>query len=407
MSMIRFCEVYSIFGRQTSQREIADIIRNKGQIALELSRLEKGQGLEGQLKTANDTDVTQNIRNLQVAWDNLLYSLSNSETVISVLKALTDGIRSLDSFSRTNPEIIKQLGLGLGILGAFLLGAGGVAIIAALGPAGWFVLGLGALGAEFAVFGKQMFDLKSAVSWITFGPFTPLVKSLYDLGTWVEKFGNTLALFDWKKGFDALISGLQSLWDKIKSFFSGDGSPYNPSAPFGPAQHMNYEGGTPVLTPASYTTTSYSSAAKAVASSPMGNFSGADIAAGVNGNAYIAARRARFAQELKDPNTRLQFAAMMLSEDAKNPIPVAEFGDEPIRLRSQDADADAVQQVLWSDQSRPVAVLHRKAATRSEVDGKNECCHRLGSRWQQRPRGTYRSRSTQRPEWSLGCCSYT
>lgn len=170
-------EVYSIFGRQTSQREIADIIRNKGQIALELSRLEKGQGLEGQLKTANDTDVTQNIRNLQVAWDNLLYSLSNSETVISVLKALTDGIRSLDSFSRTNPEIIKQLGLGLGILGAFLLGAGGVAIIAALGPAGWFVLGLGALGAEFAVFGKQMFDLKSAVSWITFGPFTPLVKS--------------------------------------------------------------------------------------------------------------------------------------------------------------------------------------------------------------------------------------
>lgn len=150
-------------------------------------------------------------------------------------------------------------------------------------------------------------------------------------------------MFDWKKGFDALISGLQSLWDKIKSFFSGDGSPYNPSAPFGPAQHMNYEGGTPVLTPASYTTTSYSSAAKAVASSPMGNFSGADIAAGVNGNAYIAARRARFAQELKDPNTRLQFAAMMLSEDAKNPIPVAELA-----MNRSDYAHKTLMQMLYS-----------------------------------------------------------
>ena len=86
-------EVYSVFGRATSQREIADIVRNKGQIALELDRLEKGQGLDDQLKTANDRDVTQNIENLKAAWDNFLYSLSQSDAVISVLKALTEGIR--------------------------------------------------------------------------------------------------------------------------------------------------------------------------------------------------------------------------------------------------------------------------------------------------------------------------
>ena len=41
-------------------------------------------------------------------------------------------------------------------------------------------------------------------------------------------------------------------------------------------------------------------------------------------NAYIAQRRAKFAVELKDANVRMQFAAMLLSEDGERPIPVAE-----------------------------------------------------------------------------------
>ena len=101
--------------------------------------------------------------------------------------------------------MIWQLGIGLGVLGAFFVGAGAAAILAAIGPAGWLILGFGALAAEFAVFGKSMFDLKSAVSWITFGPFTPLVTSLYD-------FGNAIA---W-------------LWDKVKALF-GLGEPRAPA----------------------------------------------------------------------------------------------------------------------------------------------------------------------------------
>lgn len=43
---------------------------------------------------------------------------------------------------------------------------------------------------------------------------------------------------------------------------------------------------------------------------PLGNLP----ISGLGANAYVAARRARFTQELKDPNKRLQFAAMLLSE---------------------------------------------------------------------------------------------
>lgn len=41
-------------------------------------------------------------------------------------------------------------------------------------------------------------------------------------------------------------------------------------------------------------------------------------------NDYIKQRRAKFAEQLKDPAVRLQVAAMMLSEDAAYPLPVVE-----------------------------------------------------------------------------------
>lgn len=47
-----------------------------------------------------------------------------------------------------------------------------------------------------------------------------------------------------------------------------------------------------------------------------------DVPANVTGNAYVAAARARFAAELKDPQKRMQFAGMLLSEGTA--LPTAE-----------------------------------------------------------------------------------
>ncbi len=55
-----------------------------------------------------------------------------------------------------------------------------------------------------------------------------------------------------------------------------------------------------------------------------GALSAAPNLSGLGGNAFIRSQRSRFAEELRNPNARLQFAAMLLSEDAKNPVPVAE-----------------------------------------------------------------------------------
>lgn len=110
-------------------------------------------------------------------------------------------------------------------------------------------------------------------------------------------------------------SGFQpsNTWSDI-----GQGSPY--SIPFptttgdGPTV-----GGMPIIK-ASYSPSGSGvsvfggGAGGGVASAPMGNVP--ITMSKIGSNAYIAARRLRFAQELKDPAKRLQFAGMLLSESS-------------------------------------------------------------------------------------------
>jgi hypothetical protein len=60
------------------------------------------------------------------------------------------------------------------------------------------------------------------------------------------------------------------------------------------------------------------------ASGGGGRVSMPDVPENVAGNAYVAAARARFKEELKDPHIRLMFAAMLATEGEKKPLAVAE-----------------------------------------------------------------------------------
>ena len=320
-------ELFAIFSRQTTQRVFADLIRNKGQIVRELNRINSSPGLDQALGLANTYDVKQNIKNLDAAWRDLMYALAgpNSSTEISVLKLLTGGINDFTAAVRaTPPVVIKALAGGLAALSAVLVGAGAVALMGALGVGGWIALGITALGAAVA-----------AVPWRT---------AFADISDGLKKFGTALA---W-------------LWDKVKGISGWI------------ANHVNYYPGSPgsaVLTPAVFespagnaaaaiSAPAYSGYARAIPSpnyggyvpSPYGGgiahgFAGAPRhssgggapsdndsggvyttpnLSGLTGNAYIKAVRSPFAQQLKDPNTRLQVAAMMLSEDGRDPLPVVE-----------------------------------------------------------------------------------
>src|SRR4051812_39437029 len=105
---------------------------------------------------------------------NLLLALGgpNGETAVKVLNALTDAINKMTEVVRGfQPETLQNIALGIGALGTALVAGGAVAILAALGPAGWIAAGITALGmalttvdwkAEWEKLGN---DLKALSGW--------------------------------------------------------------------------------------------------------------------------------------------------------------------------------------------------------------------------------------------------
>ena len=65
---------------------------------------------------------------------------------------MTKMFNAIGAFAVAHPTAMKIIGEGIAALGVAMVAAGGVAIMAALGPAGWLVLGIGALGIAIANF---------------------------------------------------------------------------------------------------------------------------------------------------------------------------------------------------------------------------------------------------------------
>ena len=82
-------------------------------------------------------------------WDNFVAALGApmvpqaTEALRSINQAMA-GIAGWAS-AKENAGVLRAVGIGVAGLGASLVGAGAVALIAALGPAGWLVLGIGGL----------------------------------------------------------------------------------------------------------------------------------------------------------------------------------------------------------------------------------------------------------------------
>ena len=97
---------------------------------------------------------------LSTQWNNLKEVLG-APLVGEATKMLAEFNKELSRFGisiKDNPEKVKRLAESITILGATLVGAGVVAIIAAMGPAGWLVLSLGALAAAIKYFAPETFN---------------------------------------------------------------------------------------------------------------------------------------------------------------------------------------------------------------------------------------------------------
>ncbi len=78
-------------------------------------------------------------------WNNLLIALGSPSVApaYDALKKITVGIADISrAVTKMEPATLRLIGDGIVALGVGFLGAGGIAIMAALGPAGWIAGGI-------------------------------------------------------------------------------------------------------------------------------------------------------------------------------------------------------------------------------------------------------------------------
>jgi hypothetical protein len=152
--------VAQAISRQTSERFVTEGMMNRGQIHDERERMAQGMGTQDAFNTFGNESVTNNMKAMSNAWDNLLIAVAgpNSQNAIAVMKSLTGAINSVTAYVNTlDPSTITNLAAGIAALAVVLTGAGMVAIIAALGTAGWIAAGILAVGFAAAKWGPDVF----------------------------------------------------------------------------------------------------------------------------------------------------------------------------------------------------------------------------------------------------------
>lgn len=162
--------------------------------------------------------ISRNPKGVRAAFDSQYESMMQAigapmmQAAIPVMRGVTDLFTKIGNFANQHPETIEKIGKGMMILGGALVGAGAAAILAALGPAGWIGMGLGAIGTAVALIPKDV--------WTGLGNGLSLIGKKADellatLQSWGERFGG------WLDGLRTkLMNALGGLWNSFTGLFS-------------------------------------------------------------------------------------------------------------------------------------------------------------------------------------------
>ncbi len=113
------------------------------------------------------------------------------------LARLTNVIRDMArALTQMQPETLRNLGYGIGILGVSLAGAGGAAILAALGPAGWVVgavIGIGAALAAFPALRSALVAIPTAINSAVDGAINAINATATRISDAIINFAKSIA----------------------------------------------------------------------------------------------------------------------------------------------------------------------------------------------------------------------
>lgn len=169
--------IFRLFGRQTTQRLIAEIQSSEPQIARSRQIAAGMPGYEAQYAGLLRENLTTNITAFSSAWTTLMKALGEPliPTAIKLLQGLTDGLQAMTKWALANPDIahdLTTLAAGFAAVAATIgLFAVGTAVAGAIGmlggTAGLVLVATGLTALAVAVL-KVTGALDSLPAWLKF-----------------------------------------------------------------------------------------------------------------------------------------------------------------------------------------------------------------------------------------------
>lgn len=151
MDMLK--EVFRLFGRQTTQRLLGEIIQNKPQFARAAHMFPQIMSIDDTMRELNAHDLATNQRELTAAWTGLMEAMGSAGVPVAImaLHGVTAGIQMLTDAAVAHPDAAAGL-LAVAEALSALLAVGGALGVAAFALRGFgSALGLFRVGAPAAL----------------------------------------------------------------------------------------------------------------------------------------------------------------------------------------------------------------------------------------------------------------
>ncbi|WP_027583706.1 hypothetical protein [Bradyrhizobium sp. Ai1a-2] len=221
--------ISSVSGRQTTAREVGDLVTNLRQIEAEQARLGQAPVNDQVKKMLENESLSYNIQNLHNAFDSLLTSLGGPAVTAAIpaLHRITAALSDLAIAANKFPGGTEQVLKGGASLGAGLL-MGGAAGFAFGGPIGAMVGLTTALGA-FAILNWDSIKAHADTLLNIGKTLISTVPGMSGIVTVLEQIGKIptetikTVLGGITSAIGTFISELTALWEKIKGIVSGIG----------------------------------------------------------------------------------------------------------------------------------------------------------------------------------------
>ncbi len=126
--------IFRLFGRQTSQRLVAEILSSEPQIRRSREIAGGMEGFQGQYAALMRENLTTNIQAFSAAWQTLMQVLGDAmvPTAIDLLQMLTKELHDMTEWVAANPDAVKTLAAVSAGIGAFMVVLGGAAVVGAV-----------------------------------------------------------------------------------------------------------------------------------------------------------------------------------------------------------------------------------------------------------------------------------